>query len=86
MWRIEVSPRAEKVLRKLDRQVARRVRDSLIRLASMTDPTSSCKPLSGPLTGLWRYRVGDYRIILDIDHGQVVIIALDLGHRRNIYD
>jgi mRNA interferase RelE/StbE len=49
------------------------------------DPAESCKALSGPLTGLWRYRVGDYRAILDIDQGQVVIIALDIGHRSEIY-
>lgn len=86
MWSIEISPRAEKALRKLDRQVARRVRDGLIRLTSLEDPATSCKALSGPLSGLWRYRVGDYRVILDIDRGQVIIVALDLGHRGDIYD
>lgn len=86
MWRIEIAPRAEKSLRKLDRQVARRIRDGLVRLASLEDPISSCKALSGPMTGLWRYRVGDYRVILDINRGELVIIALDLGHRGEIYD
>jgi len=86
MWSIEVSPRAEKALRKLDRPVAQRIRDGLIQLASLDEPAKSCKALSGPLTGLWRYRVGNYRVILDIDHGHVVIIALDIGHRSKIYD
>ncbi|MGM7699809.1 type II toxin-antitoxin system RelE family toxin [Microbacterium sp. A84] len=86
MWSIELSPRAEKAMRKLDKQVARRVRDGLVRLASLEDPAVSCKALSGPLIGLWRCRVGDYRVILDINRGQVVIVALDLGHRGDIYD
>jgi mRNA interferase RelE/StbE len=49
------------------------------------DPAAVCKPLSGPLAGLWRYRIGDYRVTLDIDRGRVVIIALDIGHRGDIY-
>ena len=55
------------------------------RLAQLDDPTTPCKALSGPLTGLWRYRVGDYRVILDIDRGNVAIVAIDLGHRSEIY-
>ena len=86
MWSLEVSPRAEKALRKLDRQAARRVREGLVRLATLEDPTKSCKALSGPLSGLWRYRVGDYRVIIDIDRGRLVIVALDMGHRGDIYD
>jgi mRNA interferase RelE/StbE len=35
--------------------------------------------------GLWRYRVGDYRVILDIQRAEVVIVAIDLGHRSEIY-
>ena len=77
--------RAEKAPRKLDQQTARRIRDGLNRLAQLDDPTTPCKALSGPLTGLWRYRVGDYRVILDIDRGNVAIVAIDLGHRSEIY-
>lgn len=86
MWRVEYAPRAAKAMRKLDRRTARRVFDALERLASLDDPTASCKGLSGPLTGLWRLRIGDYRAVLDIRRGQVVIVALDIGHRSSIYD
>ncbi|HPU04163.1 MAG TPA: type II toxin-antitoxin system RelE/ParE family toxin [Mycobacterium sp.] len=85
MWEILYLARAEKALRKLDQQTARRIRDGLNRLAQLDDPTTPCKALSGPLTGLWRYRVGDYRVILDIDRGNVAIVAIDLGHRSEIY-
>ena len=85
MWEILYLARAEKALRKLDQQTARRIRDGLNRLAQLDDPTTPCKALSGPLTGLWRHRVGDYRVILDIDRGNVAIVAIDLGHRSEIY-
>lgn len=84
-WDIQVLPRAEKALKKLDKPQARRIRDALVRLAGLDDPASACKALSGPLTGLWRYRVGDYRVILDIRRSEVVIVAVDLGHRSEIY-
>lgn len=82
---IQVLPRAEKALKKLDKPQARRIRDALVRLAGLDDPASACKAPGGPLTGLWRYRVGDYRSILDIRRSEVVIVAVDLGHRPDIY-
>ncbi|AMD87610.1 type II toxin-antitoxin system RelE family toxin [Actinomyces radicidentis] len=85
-WRVEYTPRAAKAMRTLDRPVARRVFEDIERLRSLDDPTTSCKALSGPLTALWRLRVGDYRVILDIRRGDLVIVALDLGHRSSVYD
>lgn len=84
-WKVDYAPRAANAMRKLDKPVARRIFDSLERLATPEDPTRSCKALTGPMTGLWRLRVGDYRVILDIRRGDVVIVALDLGHRSTIY-
>lgn len=85
-WTVQYAPRAAKAMRKLDKPIARRVFDGTERLATLDDPTSRCKALSGPLAGLWRLRVGDYRVILDIRRNEVVIVALDLGHRGTIYD
>lgn len=85
-WTVRYAPRAAKALRKLDKHVARRVFDGVERLARMDDPTGPCKPLTGPLAGLWRLRVGDYRVVLDIRRSEVVIVALDVGHRSTIYD
>lgn len=59
----------------------RRISDALERLATLDEPTTSCKALTGPLAGLWRLRVGDYRVILDIRRDEFVIVALGLGHR-----
>lgn len=86
MWDIQLMPRAAKALGKLDRPTAKRIRDALSRLGGLDDPAAPCKALSGPLTGFWRYRVGDYRVILDIRRGEVVIVALDIGHRSDVYD
>ncbi len=85
-WRVEYAPRAAKAMRKLDKPVARRIFDGVERLSGLDDPTTSCKALTGPMAGLWRLRVGDHRVILDIRRGDVVIVALDLGHRSAIYD
>ncbi|MEL4505326.1 type II toxin-antitoxin system RelE/ParE family toxin [Luteococcus sp. H138] len=84
-WKIEYAPRAAKAMRRLDKPLARRIFDSVERLATLDDPTDSCKALTGPMAGLWRLRIGDYRVILDIRRGDVVIVALDLGHRSTIY-
>lgn len=75
-----------KALRKLDRQVQRRILAKLIALTDLEDPTVPCKPLTGPLTGLWRLRAGDWRVILDIRRGELVIVALDVDHRSKIYE
>lgn len=85
-WRVQYAPRAVKAMRKLDTPVARRVYDGIERLSALADPTAPCKALAGPLAGLWRLRIGDYRAILDIRRDEVVIIALDVGHRSSIYD
>lgn len=85
-WQVEYAPRAVRAMRKLDKPVARRIFDGVERLASLDDPSGSCKALTGPLSGLWRLRVGDYRVLLDIRRGDVVIVAIDVGHRSTVYD
>jgi len=84
-WDLEFTPRARRNLKKLDPVTARRITSALVRLASLDDPTDPCKALNGPLTGLWRHRVGDYRIILDIDRGRLVLLTVEIDHRSAIY-
>ncbi|MBE3061911.1 MAG: type II toxin-antitoxin system RelE/ParE family toxin, partial [Cutibacterium acnes] len=43
------------------------------------------KPLTGDLSGLWRYRIGDYRLICTLNDDRLIILALSIGHRRDIY-
>jgi len=86
-WQIEFSPVIEKEFSKLDPQIAKRITNFLRnRVAMLDDPRSIGEALAGPIFGqLWKYRVGDYRIICDIQDGKLTILALRVGHRREVY-
>lgn len=87
VWRIELTAGAKKQLAKLDRSEAKRITTFVReRLATLEDPRSTGKALTGPTLGAyWRYRVGDYRIICDIQDGVLVILVIDIGHRKEVY-
>ena len=85
-YSIRHQPRFAKKLLKLDPQVARRILRDLHALETLENPALRCKPLRGPLKGLWRYHAGDYQVILDIHDDELLIIALDADHRSTIYD
>ena len=87
VWRIEFSPLAEKNLGQLDRQVAQRILKFLHdRVARLDNPRMIGEALKGSKLGeFWKYRVGDYRVIANIDDGAVRIIVVRLGNRREIY-
>ena len=55
------------------------------RVAKQADVRALGKALSGPLGTLWRYRVGDFRAICEVQDGAKVILVLQIGHRREIY-
>ena len=86
-WRIEFHPRAEKELAKIDRETARRiVRFLRDRVATLEDPRSLGEALKGPEIGrFWKYRVGDYRLICDIQNARITILVVRVGHRRDVY-
>ena len=85
-WRVEISDVAENQLRKLDRQIQKRLLDWLDdRIEGCKNPRHFGEPLRGDMSGLWRYRVGDYRIICEIKEHQFIVLALTVGHRREIY-
>ncbi|MFZ1411077.1 MAG: type II toxin-antitoxin system RelE/ParE family toxin [Micropruina sp.] len=85
-YRVLTEKSFDRAISRLDRTLARRILKALIQLEELDDPTKRCKALSGPLTGLWRLRVGDYRIILDIRRTDLVVVALDAANRSSIYD
>ena len=85
-WRIEVAETAKRSLAKLDRTTAKRIVVFLSRrLATSSDPRALGKPLRGPLREYWRYRIGDYRVICDIQDTLMRILVIDLGHRKDVY-
>lgn len=84
-WELQFLPRAHKQLSKLDRQVAQRILKELEKLTTFDNPEKHCKALTGNYTGYWRYRAGDYRVIVDFDRGRLVIMALEISHRSQVY-
>ncbi len=86
-WKIELDPFAEKELHKLDRSVAIRILKFLHgRVAALSNPRSIGEALKGSSLGeFWKYRVGDYRIIANIEDGALRIIIVRVGNRREIY-
>ena len=85
-WTVEVSNYAEKQLRKLDKPIQKRLLDWLDdRIEGCKNPRHFGEPLRGEMAGLWRYRIGDYRVICEIQDQQLVVLALAVGHRREIY-
>jgi mRNA interferase RelE/StbE len=85
-WQISLDPRALEELKKLDQAIQRRViRFLRERLETSENPRRIGSSLSGTLAGLWKYRVGDYRLIGRIQDENMEILVLHVGHRKNVY-
>lgn len=84
-WKIKLSEQAVKSLAKLDKQIAKRITTKLREVATLDNPRSSGKALTGNLSGLWRYRIGDYRVVCDIEDNILVILVIDIEHRSRVY-
>jgi mRNA interferase RelE/StbE len=85
-WTVEFDERARKDLRRLDAIVQKSILRYLRqRLAIAADPRRLGKPLHGEFAGLWRYRVGDWRLVCRIEDKKLIVLVLTIGHRREIY-
>lgn len=85
-WTIKYADTAVRQLKKLDRPVARRILDYMDdRVATAENPHSLGKALTGHMGGLWRFRVGDYRVVCEIRDGELVVLVLEIGDRKEIY-
>lgn len=85
-YTLETTTRFDKAFRKLDRYTQRMLKAWITRhLAETDDPRARGKALTADPAGLWRYRIGDYRMICLIQDDRLVILALTIGHRRDIY-
>ena len=83
--RIEYTETARKQLKKLDKTMQKRILDYMDEVALLENPRSRGKALVENMRGLWRYRVGDYRVICEIHEARIIISVLKIGHRKNIY-
>lgn len=84
-WTIELDDGARRAFRKIAREQANRITRYLEELTALEDPRQRGKALTGSLKGLWRYRVGDYRIVVRIYDERLVVLVLTLAHRREVY-
>ena len=85
-WIVEYARSVEKAMRKIDAPQRERIRDYLERrVASLDDARDLGDPLRGQLADLWRYRVGDYRVICEIQDERLVVLVVRVGHRRAVY-
>ena len=86
-WVVEFDDAATKELQKLDRQAQQEIlRYFRERIATNEDPRRFGKPLSHDLTGLWRYRVRNYRMICNIEDDKLTVLVVRAGHRKHIYE
>lgn len=86
MWRLRFSKRADKQLSKMDPGVRRIVVSWLIKnIDGCTDPRAHGKGLTGNRAGEWRYRIGDYRVLCEIKDDELLVLAIEIGHRREVY-
>ncbi len=85
-WQVVVTQTAERQIKKLDRtaqlSILRFLRE---RIEPCDDPRQWGKPLRGEKRGLWRYRVGDYRLICDIQDEKITVVILEVGNRKDVY-
>lgn len=86
-YHLEVTDRFRKEFRKLDKYTQRILQAWINKnLKNTIDPRQFGKGLTANRTGQWRYRIGDYRLICLIEDDKLVILALSIGHRKNIYE
>ena len=85
-WTIDYTATAKRQLQKLGKPEARRILDFLDkRISVLQDPRTAGKALRGPLGDFWRYRVGDYRVICEIQDSAVRVLVVRIGDRKEIY-
>lgn len=83
---IEYSMMALKQLKKIDRVWQKEILKEMDRIANLKNPRECGKLLKGNLLGIWRYRVGSFRILCDIQDDKILITVLRIAHRKEVYN
>ncbi len=86
MYRVELAAGARRFYANADRSLARKLARCFSQLESDPLRHNCIKSLKGPFAGLYRYRIGDWRVIYRTDHTAKLVYVLDIDHRSNIYE
>jgi len=85
-WTVKLSDDAKRKLSKLDKPVQKRIATFLqTRIQGAENPRNTGKALQGRLSGLWRYRVGDYRLLCRLEDDALIVLVIEIGHRKEVY-
>jgi mRNA interferase RelE/StbE len=85
-WSVEFQSQALADLQRLDKPVQRQIiRYLRERIEGEEDPRRFGKALTGNMVGLWRYRIGDYRVICSIEEDRLTVLVVHAGHRKSVY-
>ena len=85
-YSVETTARFNKEFKKLDKYTQKMIKSWIVKnLVNTEDPRQHGKGLTANRSGQWRYRIGDYRLICDVQDEKLIILALSIGHRKEIY-
>ena len=86
-YKLRTTPRFDKEFKKLDKYTMSMIKAWIVKnLENCDDPRKHGKGLTANRSGQWRYRIGDYRLICEINDNELIILALTIGHRREVYN
>ena len=87
IYKVVFTEKAKKELKKLDKQISALIIGWLEKnIEGCNNPRAYGKELTGNKSGQWRYHIGDYRAICEIEDDKVIVLVLEIGHRKNIYE
>ena len=84
-WRLIFNPVADRQFTKLEKQLQKRILDFFEDLLRLPNPKSKALPLKGNIQNFWRFRIGDYRVICRFEDDEMLIVAVKVAHRREVY-
>ena len=86
MYKVSIDKKAAKELKRINKIWQQKILSFLKKIDNSPDPRIFGKSLKGNLQGLWRYRVGDYRIICQINDDELMVLVVKTGHRKGVYN
>jgi mRNA interferase RelE/StbE len=85
-WIVNLDSRAAKTLKAIDKPTKQRIESFINQLTLTANPRATGKALQGQLADYWCYRIGDYRLICHIKDGELIILVIKFGHRKDVYE